>query len=73
MTVEARVTKLEERVIRLEADRDSHSDKFGQLLHAVVDMHDDVRRLHARFDKLNMDLPDIIARAMAPLLTRRDD
>ena len=78
MTVEVRFDQLEQRVKRLETDRDSHADKLDQVLHAVVDMHEDVRRLDARidrldarFDRLYEDLPAIIARAVAPLLPPR--
>ena len=73
MTVEARVAKLEGRTETLEQRVDSHDEKFEQVMRAIVDMHDDLRRLDARVARLETNLPDIIARAVAPLLTRRED
>ena len=73
MTVETRLDQVERRVTRLDTDRDSHADKFDRVLQAIVDLHDDVRMLNAKFDKQQASLPDIIARAVAPLLVRRDD
>ena len=66
MTVETRVKKLEARMETLAERVDSHDDKIDQVLRAVVDMHEDLRRLEA-------NLPGIIARAVAPLLARRED
>jgi uncharacterized protein YoxC len=70
MTTEIRVKRLEERVDQLEADRDGHADKIDQVLHAVVDMHNGMQ---GQINQLRADLPDIIARAVAPLLVRRED
>ena len=70
MSTEVRVSRLEERVDQLETDRDGHTEKIDQVLHAVVDMHNDLQR---QIHQLRHDLPDIIARAVAPLLTRRED
>ncbi len=66
MSTEVRVTRLEQRVDQLEVDRDGHTDKIDQVLQGVVDMHEEMRQLRN-------DLPDIIARAVAPLLARRED
>ena len=66
MTAEARVGVLEQALTRLETDRDGHADKIDQVHVAIVDMQEHMGRLEAK-------LPDIIARAVAPLPLRRDD
>jgi uncharacterized coiled-coil protein SlyX len=73
MSTEVRVAKLEQRVTQLETDRHSQVEKIDKVLQAVVDMHDDLRRLDGRVARLETNLPDIIARAVAPLLVRRED
>ena len=71
MNIEARVIALEERVMFLEHKVKEIEPKIDQALHAIVDLHDDVRRLDRKVDQLRDDLPDIIARAVAPLVSGR--
>jgi hypothetical protein len=73
MTVEVRVTKREAPTGTLERRIAAHDKKFDPILQALVNVHDDVRELRSEMKQLRHDLPDIIARAVAPLLTRRED
>lgn len=66
MNVEARIPALEERVAHLEVK--AIKPKIDQALEAIVDLHDDVRLLDGKMDRLRNDLPEIIARAVAPLI-----
>ena len=66
MDAEAGIQALERRVVDLEAEMQHNRPKLDHVLNAIVDMHDDVRRLEKR-------LPDIIARAVAPLIQELKD
>lgn len=61
VNVEARIIALEERLAELEAEVKANRPKLDNVLKAILDMHDDLRKFRA-------DLPDIIARSVAPLL-----
>jgi uncharacterized protein YoxC len=73
MTIEARTTKLEARVGTLEGRVDAHDEKLDQVLRAIVDMHDDLRAMRQEAQMREQRLPDIVAKAIAPLLVRRED
>jgi uncharacterized coiled-coil protein SlyX len=73
MNVEARIIALEERVSFLEAKVKDHEPKFDQVLMAVVDVHKDLKNFETKVDRLEANLPTIIARAVAPLLSDRSE
>ena len=68
MDTEAEIQALQRRVVDLEAEVQQTRPRLDQVLAAIVDLHDDVRVLGANSDRLEQTLPDIIARAVAPLI-----
>lgn len=73
MDVEVRIQTSERRVLDLEAEIRQTRPKLDHVLTAIVDMHDDVRKLDKKVDRLEQKLPEIIARAVAPLLQELKD
>ena len=71
MDVEARLQTLERPVVDLEAEVRQNRPKLDHVL--TVDLHDDVRKLDKKFDRLEQRLPEIIARAVAPLIQELKD
>jgi hypothetical protein len=72
MNVEARVIALEERVAFLETKVKALEPKMDQVLEVVVNVHNDLTAFRREVADLKVDLPDIIARAVAPMLVRRN-
>lgn len=72
MDVEARIIALEERVMFLEHKVKVLEPKIDQALEAIVDLHDDVRAIRVELREFKAAMPEIIARAVAPLLRGRD-
>ena len=72
MTIETRVNVLERRVGDIAAIQQQHTSKIDDVLRAVVDVHNALRELRSEFRQLEDRLPEIIARAVAPLIVGRD-
>ena len=73
MDVEARIQALERRIVDLEAEMQQNRPKLDHVLNAIVDLHDDVRKVDRKLDRLEHRLPEIIARAVAPLIQEMND
>lgn len=72
INVEARIIALEERVGTLEYKVRELEPKVDQVLEAVVDLHNDMNRFRSEVDRRFNELPDVVARAVAPLLRDRE-
>lgn len=72
LNVEARIAAIEDRLSEVEAEVKANRPKFDHLMQAIVDMHDDLRRVYAELGRLRTDLPTIIAESVAPLIRPRE-
>ena len=72
MNVEVRIAALEERVAEPEVEMKSMKQKLHQALEAVTDVNNDLLGFRADMAGLRRDLPDIIARSVAPLIAGKN-
>lgn len=68
MNVEARIIAFEEHVVFIEHKVKELEPKVDQVLDAVVDVHRDLNEMRRETKQRFDQMPDVIARAVAPLI-----
>jgi hypothetical protein len=73
MAMEQDVAALTVRLPNVEQEQIAQRQTLDHVLQVVVDVHGDINSLRKEVQGLRHDLPEIIARAVAPLLKRDED